>query len=219
MVESVGPIVRPTPVDPLKTDTWPMACALAWIRALARNWTSEQCDRLIRESYRQEAEAFPAGDPPLEEGRRLLDYAAAHPEDLTLHYDGGVIDPSALGPDAVVLPTITGSRRNTFGIWPKPQVDIGARFLGVWCIAHQVKAAWPWMSDAASKPAPRGDAEVLKIAFDACYPNGVPRGTKRQEVYNKMAAWIVRERDRRAAPTRKTFDRHRTKFWQDRSDT
>ena len=77
MAKSNGPIMRSTPVDPLDVATWPVACALIWIRAVTRNWSSALTRKRVTLAYREEARAFPAWDPPLEEGRKLIDYAAA----------------------------------------------------------------------------------------------------------------------------------------------
>lgn len=58
----------------------------------------------------------------------------------------------------------------------------------------------------------RGDAELLKVAFKQCFPEGVPRGMWVKEVYRRMSEWIKTNRERHP-PSWKTFDRQRSKFW------
>ena len=105
-IESVGPIDRRTGSDPDLTLTWPIAVALALLRAIARDFAVEERRQLMQQAYIHDARAFPVGDPPLEEGRRLLDFAGAHPDQLKLYYSGGIIEAQYLGPDAQVLPMV-----------------------------------------------------------------------------------------------------------------
>ncbi len=142
IVQSNGPVVRATPVDPLLREIWPIACALAWIRAVGRGLSVDERDGLIRQAFAEDAKAFPAVDPPIDEGRMLLDFAAGNPSRLKLYGSDGEIGLNWLGPDAVILPTVVHSHRHTFGLWPWPYKDISHRVLSLWCLASEVRDGW-----------------------------------------------------------------------------
>jgi hypothetical protein len=140
----VGPVTRPTPVDPLKLETWPLACVLAWVEGAISHQTPESRDELLREAYKLGVGALPID--VTRASRYLLEFAAAHPDRLKLHHQDGIIQPSQLGPEALIFPTMVGSQP-TFALRPHLVIqnagDIGVRILGVWCQVREVRAAWP----------------------------------------------------------------------------
>ena len=118
-----GPVTRSTLIDPIKAETLPLACALAWMRAIDRSLAPDERAQLVRQAYTEEARAFPAGDPPLKEGRLLLGRAASDPDSLPLMHSGGRIESRDLGPDALVLPHVHPNGSHTFAIYPNlPQI-------------------------------------------------------------------------------------------------
>ena len=145
MIESTGPITRPTPVDPLDLDSWPLACVLAWIIAIDDGFSPAERDEHVRRAYRHEARALPRD--MLAAGRKLIDFAAANPERLKLWHPGGVIEDFRLGPEALIFPTLGESGNLTFGLRPHTVIrnadDIGERILAIWCRSQEVRAAWP----------------------------------------------------------------------------
>lgn len=134
---------RSTPIDPIELESWPLANALAWIRAVRRDMTEEERNDFVRRAYRQDAEAFPAGDPPLEEGRILLDKAATDPDRVILRASNGAIDRHQLGPHAVIMMTRGALDRPSFAIWPRLHVDIDSKLVDVWCLSVEIRECWP----------------------------------------------------------------------------
>lgn len=151
---SDGPVVRPSPVDPLELDTWPLGCVIAWIDAGIRGLAPAARDDLVRQAYRHEARALPIN--VMAASRLLLDFAAAHPERLTLRHQGGIIEQSQVGPDALIVPTEYGGKL-TFALRPHLVIqnadDTARMVLGIWCQAREVRAAWPERRAGATSPA------------------------------------------------------------------
>ena len=160
---SEGPITRPSPVDPLELESWPLACVLAWIDAEIRGLSLEERDILVRQACKSEARALPIDTMPA--CRKLLDFAAANPDRLKLRYPGGIIEPTQLGPDAVIFPTEDGGKL-TFAFRPHIVIrnidDIRLRVLGIWCHAREVRAAWPDRNMGAASPVGAKDIALWK---------------------------------------------------------
>jgi hypothetical protein len=154
---------RSTPIDPIKLEAWPLATALAWMRAVHRDMPEDERNDFVRKAHGREAEAFPAGDPPLAEGRALLDRAATDPERLLLMASNGPIDRHQLGPRAKIMLTRGALGRPLFAIWPCPHVDIESKLVDVWCAAAEIQAAWPAPSSSipATKSATSPQKEKL----------------------------------------------------------
>ena len=154
MAEATGPIVRPSPIDPLELEAWPITCVLAWIIAVTGGRSPGERDDLVRQAYKHEARALPVD--VMTASRKLLDFAAAYPDRLTLRHQGGVVDQSLLGPDAMIFPTDEGGRQ-TFALRPHLVIrsvdDYYKNIVGVWCLAREVRAAWPDRVVGATNPA------------------------------------------------------------------
>lgn len=148
-------------IDSIEPNIWPLACALARLRAIDRSMAPDERARFIRHAFTEHARAFPAGDPPLKEGRLLLEFAALHPERLPLIHSSGRVELWHLGPNSLVLPHQQNGSQ-TFAIYPSPPTDIRLCLLGVWCRARDIEEAWP---DSSASGA--AEVEVVKVSSTA----------------------------------------------------
>jgi hypothetical protein len=139
-IESTGPITRPSPIDPVKLEAWPIACVLAYIHSLDSGFLPEQRDDLVRQAYRHGARAFPVD--MLAASRKLLDFAASRPECLALRHHSGVVESQYLGPEAQISVALTDGMLDFYLRYP--QFGTEKKVSGLWCLARQVRAAWPW---------------------------------------------------------------------------
>jgi hypothetical protein len=97
----------------------------------------------MRRAERLGAHAFAVSDFPFGECQRLLEFASREAPGFDLFHDDGKVEIWQLGPDARLMPTTDASGRATFGLFPKPPVDLSEKRLGLWCHRRQVQSAWP----------------------------------------------------------------------------
>jgi hypothetical protein len=186
-------------LDTMELERWPIACVLMWIRAVNRNWSTQSVLENMRRAQQMGARAFADSDFPFEECQVLVESASRNTLDFIIFHNEGKVEIWQLGPDARLLPTKDASGRETFGLFPKPPVDLSEKLVGLWCHRRQVRSTWPHPSIDGAVEQREQDREGNPAVGDVVERKG-RRGRRLGYPWDDARSAVIEKLDYEGAP-------------------